>query len=218
MADERTDITEYTPDEYATAVDEAHKLGRKIAVHASRQPALGMVIEAGVDTIEHGWYLTTEQVYRMKEKGIALTPTLFIHKAVMEGLRDKRDRTGFESFTKRDWNTWDRYGEYEVQLRDHMLELANTGVTLLTGTDMILPGYPVWPVAREVAVMVEYGIEPLRAIAAATRNSAEMLGIDAGEVAAGKLADLLVVEGDASADVAALEKVLAVFLGGELVP
>jgi imidazolonepropionase-like amidohydrolase len=45
-----------------------------------------------------------------------------------------------------------------------------------------------------------------------------MLGIDAGEVAAGKLADLLVVEGDASADVAALEKVLAVFLGGELVP
>ncbi len=88
---------------------------------------------------------------------------------------------------------------------------------VMTGTDMVLPGMPALPVALEAGKMVEYGITPLQAIEAATRNGGDVLGLEIGRLQEGYLADLLVVEGDPSLDIAALTRVRAVYQSGKLV-
>ena len=72
----RGDIPEFTQEELDAAVDECHRVGVKCAVHAGTNPGMQMCIDAGFDTIEHGTFLTLEQVQQMKEKGIAWTPTI----------------------------------------------------------------------------------------------------------------------------------------------
>ena len=96
--------------------------------------------------------------------------------------------------------------------------LYDTGVTVVTGTDQVLGGAPVSPVARECQYMVDYGITPLEAIACATKNCAEVLGMgdELGQVRENYLADLIAVDGDPSKDILALKNVRAVILKGEL--
>jgi len=218
MTDERTDISEYTPEELKAAVDEIHKLGLKGAMHTSRQPGLQYTIDAGFDTIEHGWFLTREQTLQMIEKGIGLVCTLYIHKVVLIELNKQKEERGFESFSAYDWSSWEKYNEYGAYLKEHFMpDMAEQGVTLLAGTDMLMPGYPPCPVAQEVETMAEYGVGSLRAIASATGNAAKALGLEnvIGKIAEGLNADILVVKGDATKDVRALDGVLAVYKDGE---
>jgi len=94
---------------------------------------------------------------------------------------------------------------------------TDMGLLIVSGTDMIAEGATVTPVARELAVFVEYGLEPLEAIAIGTSNCAKVLGMEGeiGILTTGAKADILVSEGDASEDISSLEKVVAVYFAGE---
>ncbi len=101
--------------------------------------------------------------------------------------------------------------------RENFKMLADTGVTVLAGTDMVLHGAPIMPVGRELAYMVEYGMSPVQAIATATGNAAAMLdlGRETGMLAAGLCGDILVVRGDASQDITALQSPVQVYRAGK---
>ena len=86
LTSHRTNTPEFTQEELNAAVDECHRLGGKIAVHAGTQPSIQMCIDAGVDTIEHGTFMSEEQAKQMVEKGIAWVPTVMVYS---EAAKDK---------------------------------------------------------------------------------------------------------------------------------
>ncbi len=201
---------ELTQPELDAAVDECHRMGRKAAVHAGYVPSVEMAIKAGFDTIEHGTYLTVEQAREMKEKGIAWTPTII----AFSYIRDEMQKI-METGTALDLGY---IGEAADIYERNFKALYDTGVTVVTGTDQVMGGAPVSPVARECQYMVDFGISPLEAIACATKNGAEVLGLggELGQVKEGYLADLIAVDGDAAKDILALKNIRAVVTKGQL--
>lgn len=211
---------EYSQEELNAAVDEAHRLGARVAVHSSTPKSIGMCLEAGVDTIEHGTDLTVELAERMAHQGVAWVPTLIAYFRLAEYCR----RAAAAPAGERPLDETLRYRcpyflHAEAAYRANFARLVETGVTVATGTDVVIDGNPISPVADELGFMVELGLPPLRAIEAATSNGARVLGKgeDFGLIAPGRLADLLVVEGNPAEDIGALRRVRAVFLGGRLV-
>ena len=101
--------------------------------------------------------------------------------------------------------------------KNNFKKFYDTGVTVVAGTDMVLYGAPAYPLNRELALMVEYGITPLQAIQTATENPARMLELEhvVGTLRTGLEADLLAVKGNAAEDIHALDEVLGVFIRGE---
>ncbi len=217
MASHRDDVSEFTQQEMDAAVDETHRHKRKIAVHSSRQPSLQICINAGVDTIEHGTDLTYEQILQMREKGVAWCPTLLVHKSTARELEAIIEEHGHDALTPLQKETYSIYAPANVYYRANFRKFAETGVLVVSGTDMISEGADATPVAKELAIMVEYGMSPVWAIGAGTKSCAKALGMDGkiGELAPGAFADITVVSGDASVDIKALEDVKEVFLGGE---
>ena len=216
MTTHRTDgISEYTQEELCVIVDETKRHLRKVAAHASKHPGLDFCINAGVDTIEHGTDLTEEQIRRMIEKNITWVPTLYIHYVVLERLQKKLDEG--KSFTEREWETYNLYKPSNETFRNNLKKYADMGVNIVAGTDMVLDGTA--PVADEVALMVEYGMDNMSAIAAGTSNCAKVLDMEGkiGLLAKGAQADILVVKGDPTKDIQALKNVEAVYFGGEKV-
>ena len=210
-------VAEFSQAEMNTAVNECHRLGKKIAAHSTIQPSLEMCIEAGFDTIEHGTNLTLEQAKRMRDKGIAWVPTIFIHKYIFERLENKIASESLESLTDREKQTHSLYGHSVEVYKNNFLDLANTGVTVLAGTDMVFDGENPAPVAEELKCMTDFGFDNLRAIATATSSAAKVLGMEneIGSLSPGLKADILVVRGDVSKDISALNAVEAVFLDGK---
>ena len=208
-------ISEYTQEEINAAVSEARRHKRKIAAHSSLQPSLEYCINAGVDTIEHGTDITEDQIRRMKEKNIAWVPTLYIHHMVLNQVQKILDEGG--KLNERQQETYDLY-KYSNEVFKKIFKLyADTGVTIVSGTDMILDGTA--PVADELAFMVEYGMDELSAIASGTSNCAKVLGMEGqiGILTNGATADILVVEGNPAKDIKTLKNVKAVYFGGKKV-
>lgn len=221
LTSNREDIPEFTQEELDAAIDESHRRGYKAAVHAGTQPSIQMCIDAGFDTIEHGTFMTVEQGRQMAEKGLAWVPTITAYtylyqqtkKLIEEGgdlsnpiaARAVKDQAFFKP----------AYESY----RDNFKAIYDTGVKVLAGSDMVLYGAPPLPIHQELAYMVEYGITPLEAIRTATVNPAEVLGIEheTGCLKEGLLGDILVVKGNAAEDIAALNQVAEVFMGGKTV-
>ena len=200
---------EFNQEELDAIVEEAHRFHIPVAAHAGCQPSVDMCIRAGVDTIEHGTYMTMENALEMKKNGQSWTPTILAFWRLDEFLGSGGTYIGDEV---RSYS-----GPAIQQYIDHFKALYDTGVRVMTGTDMVLPGMPALPVALEAGKMVEYGITPLQAIEAATRNGGDVLGLEIGRLQEGYLADLLVVDGDPSLDIAALTRVRAVYQSGKLV-
>ena len=92
MASHEDGLREFTQEELNAAVDACHALGKKVAVHVAAQPALQMCIDAGVDTIEHGNFLTRQQALTMKEKGIAWVPTIYVYKFALNWFQQIVDK------------------------------------------------------------------------------------------------------------------------------
>ena len=214
----RGDIPEFTQEELDAAVDECHRVGVKCAVHAGTKPGMQMCIDAGFDTIEHGTFLTLEQVQQMKEKGIAWTPTITAYTVLYEFTKEKLakgvepgDRIGAKAI--HDMAFFEpAYHAY----KDNFKKFYDTGVTVLAGTDMVLRDAPAFPLNRELALMVEYGITPVQAIQTATGNPAKVLGLEheIGMLEAGRKADMIVVEGNAAEDIFALNRLKHVYRDG----
>ncbi len=219
MSSHRSDVCEYTQEELKAAVDEAHRHKVKIAVHAGTQPSIGMCIDAGFDTIEHGTFMTVEQAGQMREKGLAWVPTIIAYTYAYEYLSERRSAPPANSTDRTSLIFFSYFENAYLAYKNNFRALYDTGVTVCCGTDMVLLGAPTVPVARELQYMVDYGITPVQAIATATGNCAKVLDRSGqiGELIPGAEADILVVEGNASQDIKALNHVKEVFLKGQSV-
>lgn len=221
LTSNRGDIPEFTQEELDAAVDECHRRGYKTAVHAGTQPSIQMCIDAGFDTIEHGTFLTVEQARQMKEKGIAWTPTITAYTYLYEQTKALIENGGGTSnpIAARAIRDQAFFKPAYEAYRDHFKELYDTGVTVMTGSDMVLYGAPPLPIHQELAYMTQYGLTPIEAIQTATENPARVLGIEkeTGTLKAGLSGDILVAAGDVSKDIHALDQVLEVFLAGKSV-
>lgn len=223
LTSHRSHIPEYTQEELDAAADECHRRGIKCVVHAGTHPSIQMCIDAGFDTIEHGTFLTVEQAQQMKEKGIAWTPTIFAYTYLYEVCKKNIESGNADVFNdpvaakeQRDYAFYEpAYESY----RDNFKKLYDTGVTVCTGSDMVMYGAPVLPVQQELTYMVKYGITPVQAIQTATANPAKVLGREdeLGMIKEGLLADITVVDGDLSQDIQCIFNTNTVYLGGKKV-
>ena len=213
MASHRKNLCELTYEEMAAITDECHRLGGKVAVHASTPPAIQMCIDVGVDTIEHGTFMSTEQAIAMREKGIAWIPTILPYAELYEAARSAPPSSAQAENLRFYQETMEVY-------HTKFLSLAETGVLIGAGTDLIISNGESDPfVARELEYMVECGFNCLQAIQAGTSNGARILGLEdvTGQIVPGLMADLLIVDGDPTTRIGDLRHVRQVLLAGQTV-
>jgi imidazolonepropionase-like amidohydrolase len=196
------DIPTFTPEELHAIVDEAHRQHHKVASHAMALNGVHNSVEAGVDSVEHGNYITEADLKTMAQKGIFYVPTIYVGEYVAQG----RAAAGAKV-----WLEMIRIHE------DTFRRALSAGVKIAFGTDVGGFDWAVDP-AIEFPYMVKYGMTPIQAIRAATSSAAELLGMqnDVGSIAAGKYADIVAVKGDPIADIGLLQKVDFVMKGGEV--
>jgi imidazolonepropionase-like amidohydrolase len=189
-----------TVEELEAVVDEAHRMGVRVAAHAEGLDGARIAIEAGVDTIEHGLSLhrAPELLERMEKRGIVLVPTLSTFDDLGNRFRDEFAPSLVAQAERQ-----------SVEARTTLLAARKAGVTLAMGYDSGPPGAN----ARELVRMVEAGLTASEAIVAATSGSARALGIaDRGIIEPGNAADLLIIDGDPLNDPSALSDVTSVRL------
>ena len=204
LADE-VDTPQLTPAEIVALVDESHRLRKKVAVHCHGDQAAREAVEAGVDSIEHGSFMKPETLTLMKKKGTFLTPTLM----ATEWIMGKLDHYPAALQAK---------AKAAAAARSDMFHNAlKTGVRISFGTDAAV--YPHGQNAKEFKLMVDLGMNPIDALKSATANDAELLGISQklGTLEKGKLADVIAVPGDPTADITATERVSFVMKEGKII-
>lgn len=199
-------------------VDEARRAKVRVAAHATGERAIADAVEAGVSTIEHGDEATAEILKAMREKDVTLVDTVLFSTKTYTDFRATRLK--LEPEEEREIAA---YFDQDVEQRRKRYQMAaKAGVRIAAGSDM----WFLWAgKTRAQATMLELaglrdeGMPPADVLRAATMNAAEALGWGdtVGEIAAGKLADLIAVEGDPIADVMVLEKTAFVMKGGEIV-
>jgi imidazolonepropionase-like amidohydrolase len=193
-------IYQYTEAELKAAVDEAARSGKHVAVHATGEPGTLYAAQAGVVSIDHANQLSDETMRIMREKQIFAVPTFTI----------------FEYFSEHAQSP--EQGARDRQMLDmHAIEFRKqlaAGVPMAVGSDV--GPFPHGTQARELELMVKYGMTPLTALQADLLNGAKLLGWQGqiGELKPGYLADVIAVPGDPSQDVSVLEKVSFVMKGG----
>jgi imidazolonepropionase-like amidohydrolase len=204
------DRIEMTRDELAAAIDAAHQRGVLIRGHLVNKPAILMALELGIDIVDHCDEMDEEVISALVETGAFVVPSLHFPKHFVDTYGSG---LGFAAGAIRD----DLEHMYEV-----IPKAQAAGVRFLLGDDYGAIGFPHGLYGKEMRLYVEHAdVTPLDVIGWATRNGAELVGRggDLGTVEAGKLADLLVVEGDPSADVGVISdhEPLAVLKAGKVV-
>jgi len=198
---------QYTLEEMKAIVDEAHKLGRKVAAHAHGTSSIRDAILAGVDSIEHASLIDEEGIRLAREKGTYLAMDIYNDDYILQ----EGEKAGIlpESLKK----------EKEIgQLqRDNFRKAFQGGARMAFGTDAGV--YPHGDNAKQFYYMVKYGMTPMQAIQAATINAADLMGWKSkvGSISVGKFADIIAVDGDAADAAALLTRVKFVMKGGAVV-
>jgi imidazolonepropionase-like amidohydrolase len=193
-------------DELEQVAREAHNAGRRAACHAIGNEGIKNAIRAGIDSIEHGFYLDDEALQLALDHGTVLVPTLIaVNQIVNNG------KTG----AMPDWVVEKAESE-SGHHRESFAAAVRSGMKIAAGTDAGTPFNPHTYLAQELALMVDYGMRPMDAIVAATRNAAENLGLapDVGTLEVGRLADIVVVDGDPTSDITAAGRVRFVMKDG----
>jgi imidazolonepropionase-like amidohydrolase len=176
-----------TIEEMKAAVEEGHKMGKKVFVHAHGHEAIINSILAGADSIVHGWYIDEECAEMMVKKNVVLEPTTLCIRLLRDHVKAEMPAVIAERISK----YWERK-EKEFEM------LKKVGVTISMASDMGCPYLYHGENARELETMVNLGMSPMQAILSATKIAAKTIGIgDAvGTIEKGKIADIILVEGD----------------------
>jgi imidazolonepropionase-like amidohydrolase len=197
------EVSQFSAEETAAAVNEAHKAGLRITTHAHGSGGMRVAAEAGVDSIEHATLLDEATVRLLKDRDIAIVPTLSAihslleHADVLDAVVVQRTRA-----------VADRH-------REGVRAAHRAGVRIAGGTDSGTPFnlHERFPV--ELRLLTECGLSPLEALAAATSGSARVVGLEkAGHIGAGCWADLMFLDGDPLADVDVLLSPKSVYVRG----
>jgi len=192
----------FTEEEFKTIVAVANSSGRPVVAHASTVEGMRRAIMAGVSTIEHGDDATPEIFRLMKKYGVALCPTLAAGDAIAQ------------------YGGWQKGIQPEPlrlqEKRRNFAEAVKAGVTICMGGDVGV--YPHGDNAREMELMVDYGMKPLDVLRAATAVNAGVFGISdkVGSIKPGMLADLIAVEGNPANAIGQIRQVQFVMKDGVL--
>lgn len=194
----------WTKEEFAAIVDEAHARGRRVAAHATSDTGVAMALSAGVDSIEHGYSIRPDRAREMAEKDIYLCPTLMPTNHVAEHRAQERGPI------------WQQAIEAQLRSFTNCLE---AGVKIAFGTDAGCFDWTGRNQAEEFGYMVRAGMEPLQAIRSATLVAADLIGLSevTGRIEENLAADLIAVPTDPRGNVDVLEKVEFVMAGGQIV-
>jgi imidazolonepropionase-like amidohydrolase len=210
---------EWDQESLHAAVDQAHRLGRKVACHVNFPPSITNALKAGVDSIEHGCLVSDEELLRMRDQGAFWVVTSRIY---AEQFKDFKARCANPSTPEH------LRGAAQAQVRRHewiwdnmpkaLLRAMQLGVKIGAGSDMIYHHIGIAALPLELESMVQIGLTPAQALHAATVSAAECLGrtSDLGTLEPGKLADLIAVDGDPLADITAVQRVALVVKDGKI--
>ena len=206
----RPDILEWSPAELTAIVDEAHRLGFRVAVHAHAAAGIKAAVLAEVNSIEHGSGLDEECCEMMLKRGTWLVPTLFVsHRLVNYG----------PEFNTPDWVM--KKVKAHLANEDRFMSLAiRSGVKIAMGTDATGSGLsPAGKSPQELELMVNAGMAPMEAIRVSTSAAAKCLGIEqqVGALQPGKQADIIAVNDDPLVNIRTLQDVRWVMQRGQIV-
>ena len=203
--------TEMSAAEMQAAIEAAHLRGARVRGHIANKDALLMALDLGIDIVDHGDGMDDECIERLLATGTPVVPSMLFPARLLEAMGG--GGLGFTDDMRHD-----------IDAMSAILPVANAaGVRLVLGDDYGAINFPHGPYADELAYYVkDVGIPAIDVLTWATRNGAEVLGRgdELGTVTAGKLADLLVVDGDPVADINVLRDpaaLIAILKGGQAV-
>jgi len=194
--------SQYTLEEMQAIVADAHRLGRKVAAHAHGAQGILWATEAGVDSIEHGSYISDEGIAEMKKRGTYLVPTLYLEDWMLQFGH-------LPQFYQK------KMVDVSAVAKSNIKRAMQAGVKIAMGTDAAV--YPHGLNAHELDVYVnQLGMAPLAALQTATVNAADLMGWSAktGSLEAGKWADIIAVGKNPLDDVRVLQDVKFVMKAG----
>lgn len=200
--------TALTVDELRAVADTAHDAGRRVTTHAIGGVGIKNALRAGIDSIEHGFYLDEEALEIAVDQGTFLVPTL----VALTSIVANGGPLGAPAWVV-------AKAEREVERSREMFRAAvASGMLIAAGTDAGTPFNHHQDMARELALMVDLGLSPLRALTAATSGSAQNMDLlhDIGTLTVGKRADLLLVDGDPTRDIGHITGVVLVVTSGRV--
>ncbi|KAF0196155.1 MAG: hypothetical protein FD169_1023 [Bacillota bacterium] len=220
LTSHRSETPEYRQEELDAGVDEAHRLGYRVACHAAIMPAAKMAVLAGIDTLEHGTHLTDEVRELMAERGTYLVPTMIAYHSMGQAARsviadplNSGDYRRTQLAKHADW--WIKTDE---MLESQFRKAVAAGLKITTGTDIVIPDVEFASLHTELELMVKFGYSEMDTICAATRVAAEALGksADLGTITKGKIADFVAVRGNPLENIFALRNLRMVVKDGSV--
>ncbi|MFD5123598.1 amidohydrolase family protein [Streptomyces sp. NPDC058385] len=203
-ATEGSDVlaADMTDEEIVAAIDEAHRLGRRVMAHGHGGPGVRTAVQAGVDSIEHGLLLTKDDLTLMAEHGTALVSTAVYGMRVVSGTVNTIPQ-----------HVIDKLQPTVMDALETLRFAATLPLNVAVGSDTLHGA--VW---EEMDVLTRYGFSPMAALQAGTINGAKICGLDSrlGTIEATKIADIIAVEGDPLQNFSTLAHVPFVMRDGQI--
>jgi imidazolonepropionase-like amidohydrolase len=197
------EVSQYTAEETAAAVEEAHRAGLRITTHAHGAGGMRVAAEAGIDSIEHATLLDEQTIRLIKERDVALVPTLLVVHSLLENA------------SALDPVIVERTRAVSDRHREGVRMAHRAGVRIATGTDAGASFTRHDRFAVELQLLAECGLSTTEALAAATSGAAAVVGLaKAGHIGADCWADLVFVDGDPVKDLAVLMAPKGVYVRG----